>query len=59
MGGGPEGPSLAPWGAAGSSLRLLLSDPVPILRSVRCPRSYNLLPRIIEAKYLDVMDAEH
>lgn len=30
-----------------------LSVPLPLL----C--SYNLLPRIIEAKYLDVMDAEH
>jgi sodium borate transporter 11 len=30
-----------------------LSLPLSLLRS------YNLLPRIIEAKYLDVMDAEH
>lgn len=35
------------------------SDPTLILGSVLPPPSYNLLPRIIEAKYLDAMDAEH
>uniref|UniRef100_A0A8C8WHC1 Solute carrier family 4 member 11 n=1 Tax=Panthera leo TaxID=9689 RepID=A0A8C8WHC1_PANLE len=31
----------------------------PLIMIVMIPIRYNLLPRIIEAKYLDVMDAEH
>lgn len=31
----------------------------PLIMIVMIPIRYNLLPRIIEAKYLDAMDAEH
>lgn len=33
----------------------LLTDPA----LAHLPTSYNLLPQIIDAKYLDAMDAEH
>ncbi|KAK2510063.1 hypothetical protein MC885_000457 [Smutsia gigantea] len=58
---------VAQWWAAVGSLALwvgwsgpfcLLSDPKLTLYPPPNP-SYNLLPRIIEAKFLDVMDAEH
>lgn len=45
------------WGGVG--VLCLLSDPTPVFLVFPLPCSYNLLPRIIEAKYLDAMDAEH
>lgn len=42
-----------------AALCLFLPAPVLIFLPVPPPRSYKVLPQIIEAKYLDAMDAEH
>ena len=42
-----------------AALCLLLPAPMLIFLPGPPPRSYNVLPQIIEAKYLDAMDAEH
>lgn len=49
---GGLGPGLSSAGAC-------YKHPPTQFTSLSLLRSYNLLPRIIEAKYLDVMDAEH
>lgn len=55
------------WGPSGEGLAVTKAKMVGVYKGLNLtgdlllppPPRYNLLPRIIEAKYLDAMDAEH